>query len=98
MIKGSGSVPLTNGSGSRRPKTHTDPTDPDPQHWLELLYIPLHNLQSHKWPWTPPLQYYMYHLEDLPILQYLVGGGGEGEWSKLLITAKQRGFLFLFFF
>ncbi len=29
MIEGSGSVPLTNGSGSRRPKTHTDP---DPQH------------------------------------------------------------------
>jgi hypothetical protein len=33
MIEGSGSVPLTNGSGSRRPKNiGTDPTDPDPQH------------------------------------------------------------------
>ncbi len=28
-----GSVPLTNGSGSGRPK-HADP-DPDPQHWLD---------------------------------------------------------------
>jgi hypothetical protein len=34
MIEGSGSVPLTNGSGSRRPKTFLDPTNPDldPQH------------------------------------------------------------------
>jgi hypothetical protein len=32
MIEGSGSVHLTNGSGSRRPKKHMDPTDPDPQH------------------------------------------------------------------
>ncbi len=37
---GSGSIPLTNGSGSRRPKTHVDPvdldpdSDPDPQHCL----------------------------------------------------------------
>jgi hypothetical protein len=22
------------GAGSRRPKKHTDPADPDPQHWL----------------------------------------------------------------
>jgi hypothetical protein len=31
---GSGSVPLTNGPGSGRPKKHTDPAepDPDPQH------------------------------------------------------------------
>ena len=32
---GSGSIPLTNGSGSRRPKNkHVDPVDPDsdPQH------------------------------------------------------------------
>ncbi len=35
MIEGSGSVPRTNGSGSRsgRPKKHTDPApDPDQQH------------------------------------------------------------------
>ncbi len=34
-------MPLTNGSGSgsRRPKKHTDPTDPDPdpQHWKKAL-------------------------------------------------------------
>ncbi len=46
MIERSGSVPLKNGfvslsngfgSGSRRPESHTDPTDldPDPQHWLK---------------------------------------------------------------
>jgi hypothetical protein len=36
MIEGAGSKPLTNGSGSRRPKTNTDPTDPhpNPQHWF----------------------------------------------------------------
>jgi hypothetical protein len=35
---GSGSVPQTNGTGagSRRPKTHMDPTDPDPQHGLAV--------------------------------------------------------------
>jgi hypothetical protein len=30
MIEGSGSIPLTFGSGSRRPKKHVDPEDPDP--------------------------------------------------------------------
>jgi hypothetical protein len=30
---GAGCVPNTNGSGSGRPKNHTNPTDPDPQHW-----------------------------------------------------------------
>jgi hypothetical protein len=41
MIEGSGSVPLTKGSGSRMAQKHTDPTDPDPdpQHWLtEVCY------------------------------------------------------------
>jgi hypothetical protein len=26
---------LTSGSGSRRPKKHIDPTNPDPQYWFE---------------------------------------------------------------
>ncbi len=43
MIEGSGSIPLTNesGSGSREAKKHTDPTDPGPQHCCkeELLNL-----------------------------------------------------------
>jgi hypothetical protein len=34
MIKGSGSVPRTNGS-----QKHTNPTDPDPQHCIKTINI-----------------------------------------------------------
>jgi hypothetical protein len=43
MIEGSGSIPLTSGSGSGRSKTFVDPVDPDPdsdpypQHCFEHL-------------------------------------------------------------
>ncbi len=38
---GSGSIPLTNGSG--RPKKHADlAPDPDPQHWFNLLHVTGH--------------------------------------------------------
>jgi hypothetical protein len=41
MIEGSGSesgsIPLTNGSGSRKPITHTDPPDPAPDPGPQLL-------------------------------------------------------------
>jgi|LakMenEpi03Aug12_release.lakeMendotaPanAssembly.Ray.scaffolds.fasta_scaffold1833859_1 hypothetical protein len=39
-MEGSTSEPLTNGSGSRRPQKLMDPTDPDPEYWLELIIIP----------------------------------------------------------
>ncbi len=42
MIEGSGSVPLTNGSGSMRhnkAQKHTDTTDPDPQHWNDMCVL-----------------------------------------------------------
>ncbi len=38
-IEGSGSIPLTSGSGSGWPKNcekHVDPVDPDPQHWNKV--------------------------------------------------------------
>ncbi len=41
MIEGSGSIPLTSGSRSWRPK-HVDPVDPDPEHWgkhIRKLYL-----------------------------------------------------------
>ncbi len=53
MIEGSGSIPLTNGSGSRRPKNkkHMDPvdpdSDPDPQHWVSLQQNEYSNIHSH---------------------------------------------------
>jgi hypothetical protein len=39
MIEGSGSIPLTNGSGSRRPNPTDQDTDsdPDPQHWFQMI-------------------------------------------------------------
>jgi hypothetical protein len=36
-IEGSESEPLTNGSRIRETQKHTDPADPDPQHWRLLL-------------------------------------------------------------
>jgi hypothetical protein len=39
---GSGSVPLTNGSGYGRPiynVLHADPAHPDPQHWFEFYIV-----------------------------------------------------------
>jgi hypothetical protein len=38
-MKGPGSEPCITGSGFRNQEAqkHTDPTDPDPQHWLESL-------------------------------------------------------------
>jgi hypothetical protein len=37
-VSGTGFIPLTNGSGSGRPKHNVDPVDPDsdPEHCLEL--------------------------------------------------------------
>jgi hypothetical protein len=47
IIEGSGSVPLTNRSGTRRPKKHTDPDPvPDPQHWIDIERN-VHSVFSH---------------------------------------------------
>ncbi len=48
MIEGSGSVPLTSGSGSRRPKDiGMDLTDPDPQHpSLEFVFLTITGAKS----------------------------------------------------
>jgi hypothetical protein len=41
MIEGSGSMLLTNGSGSaiRMEQKNVDPVDPDPEHWLKLCTL-----------------------------------------------------------
>jgi hypothetical protein len=39
MIEGSGSIPPTNGSRSRRPKTRGSDSDPDRQHWSYSSYV-----------------------------------------------------------
>ncbi len=65
MIEGSGSIPLTNGSGSRRPKKHVYPVDPDSdplsQHWVRPQLILLGPFWFHETEFLA----IRYHLENV---------------------------------